>query len=427
MMIIFRFIYNLLLLLLLPLLFLRLLSRSYKISAYRQRWLERIGIFKAPAKKHGIWVHAVSVGEFISVIPLIRKLQQQYPDELITVTTTTVTGSAQVKKHLAETVFHVYLPYDSIFGMQGFLTKVQPKLCIILETELWLNMLFCCQQRNIPVFIINARISDNSFCKYKKIRWLMQAMLQQVTKVMAQSTLDGERFLQLGLAAEKLTIPGNIKYDITIAEPQLQLGQALKQTLGSRLVWIAASTHEGEEEQILTVFQQLAKQIPGLLLILVPRHPERFATVAQLVTLSQLTMVTRSSGVACNFATQVLLLDTMGELGIFYQVADIAFVGGSLVAVGGHNMLEPAAAGLPIISGPNIANFLEISQQLIAAEAMVIVQNTFELQEILEKWLLSATTRQLIGKRAKKVVANNQGATLKILTAINNTWLQLNK
>lgn len=424
-----RFIYNLLLLLLLPFLFLRLLVRSFKALAYspeyRKRWLERLGIFTGPAKKAGIWIHAVSVGEFMAALPFIRALQTQYPNELITVTTTTATGSERVVTVLGNSVFHVYLPYDVTIGINNFLTRVQPKMCIILETELWLNLLHCCQLKNIPVFIINGRLSPNSFKNYMRIRWIIQDLLQKTTQVMAQSTADGDKFVQLGLPLTKLTVPGNIKYDMSVAEQHIKLGQELKQTWGPRLVWIAASTHEGEETQILAAFKIVRAKIPELLLILVPRHPERFAVVAELIKTSGFNMARRSKGETCTIATDVFLLDTMGELGIFYQTADVAFVGGSLVPTGGHNMLEPAAVGLPIISGPYVHNFTDISQTMLDANAMVIVRDSTALVEILLTWLQSDASRQLIGANAKSVVAKNQGATNKILEIINNAWLQL--
>ena len=283
---IIRFTYNFLFLLLLPLLFARLFLRSLKVAGNRQRWSERLGIFAAPAKTGGIWVHTVSVGEFIAALPLIRALQQQYPHELITVTTTTLTGSERVRASLGTSVFHVYLPYDVAFGIKKFLRKVQPKLCIILETELWFNLLHYCKAMHIPVLIVNGCISPHSLPKYLKIRWLMQHLLQNVDQVLAKSVLDGQRFLQLGLPTAKLSVPGNIKYDLHIQPQHVQLGQQLKKSFVDRIVLVAASTHDGEEQQLLTALRAVKQQVPQLLLILVPRHPERFNIVADLITTS---------------------------------------------------------------------------------------------------------------------------------------------
>lgn len=417
-----RFFYNLILLLLLPFLFIRLLLKSIKAPAYRKRWLERIGIFSGPKKTGCIWIHTVSVGEFMAALPMIRALQKQYPHELITITTTTPTGSERVLVNLKDSVFHVYLPYDFVFGINSFLTKVQPKMCIILETELWLNLLHCCKVRNIPVLLVNGCLSPNSFRGYKRFSFIIREMLNTITKVMAKSVLDGDRFLQLGLRADKLSIPGNIKYDMPIQEQHIRLGQELKKSWGARLVLVAASTHDGEEQPILEAFGMVKKQIPDLLLVLVPRHPERFNMVAELVQSYGFTMLKRSVGQACSPATEVLLVDTMGELGIFYQTADIAFVGGSLVPIGGHNALEAAAVGVPVIMGPYLHKCTEVSQTMLAARAMVIVKDAASLAEVLLNWIHSELTRTEIGANAKAVFKQNQGATNKILEIIKETW-----
>jgi 3-deoxy-D-manno-octulosonic-acid transferase len=417
-----RLIYNLFFLLLLPFLFLRLLWRSFRAPTYRKRWLERLGIFVAPAQQGGIWLHTVSVGEFMAALPMIRDLQEQYPHELITITTTTPTGSERVLVNLKDSVFHVYLPYDFAFGINSFLTKIQPKMCIILETELWLNLLHCCKVRKIPVLIANGCLSPNSLKGYMRVRFVISKMLNMITKVMAKSSLDGDRFLQLGLRADKLSIPGNIKYDMPIQEQHINLGKEFIKTWGTRLVLIAASTHDGEEQQILEAFGMVKKQIPDFLLVLVPRHPERFNMVAELVQSYGFTMLKRSIGQVCSPATEVFLVDTMGELGIFYQIADIAFVGGSLVPVGGHNALEAAAAGIPVIMGPYLHKCTEVIQAMLVARAMVIIKDTTSLAEVLLNWIHSDVTRKEIGANAKAVFMQNQGATSKILEIIKETW-----
>lgn len=416
-----RIIYNLLLLLALPFLFMRLWHRGRKAPAYRKRWLERLGFFAVPAKQGGIWIHAVSVGEFMAALPFIRALRQQYPEEPITVTTTTPTGSGRVTTELGDSVFHVYLPYDFNFAVQSFLAKVQPKISIILETELWLNLLYACKQRDIPVFIINARLSPRSFQRYMWIRSIVRYMLNTTTQVMAQSQADADRFLQLGLTENKLSVPGNIKYDIKVTEQQ---EHKLQKTQWQRLVWIAASTHEGEEQQILHVFAKLRQQIPRLLLIIVPRHPERFNVVAALITAQGFSLARRSLQQPCEPSTDVFLVDTMGELGIFYQIADVAFVGGSLVPVGGHNILEAAAVGVPVLTGPILHNFVEISQQMLAANAMVVVNNSEELATILLTWLQNEQIRKTIGANGKALVVKHQGATKKILDVVADAMMR---
>jgi len=302
--------------------------------------------------------------------------------------------------------------------LYGFYKRVQPKLCVILETELWPNLLHICDKWHLPVIIINARLSLKSFLGYKKFGWIVKAMLQQVTCVVTQSDLDGNRFLQLGLKAKQLVVSANIKFDITISKKHEELGKKLRACLGERPIWIAASTHEGEEAKILSAFSKIKENFSTVLLILVPRHPERFTEITTLVENHGFTVVRRSTGETCSSDIDVYIGDSIGELGILYQTADVAFIGGSLVPVGGHNMLEAAAIGIPIVCGPYLYNFIEVSQKMLKAKAMLIATDVNALTEIINEWLLLQEQARIVGLKGLIVVAQNQGATQKIISVI---------
>lgn len=404
-----RYLYSLLLTMLLPVVFLRLCWRARKLPAYNQRWLERLGIFPDPhIPAGGIWLHAVSVGEVVAAIPLIKALQQNMPDIALTVTTTTPTGSARVRQAFANTVTHVYLPYDLPLFLNNFIQRINPKRLIIMETELWPNLLHVCNQQQIPILIANGRLSDRSFANYRKIKWLIQPMLKNITLVAAQSAQDADRFLQLGLDKDKLHITGNLKFDVDLPERTA--------SLVDRLVWVAASTHNGEEEIVLQVYKQLKPQFPNLLLILVPRHPDRFAEVAALLTKHAVKYVQRSLQQDPTSDTDVLFGDSMGEMQYYYGLADFAFVGGSLVPIGGHNLLEPAAQGVPSITGPHISNFREISAKLANAQAIIVVENVTQLTTTVAAWCADPIARQTAGAQGLQVLKQNRGAMQQVLT-----------
>lgn len=292
------------------------------------------------------------MGETLAAVPLVRALRHHYPSLPITVTTMTPTGSERVQSAFGDDISHVYLPYDLPGSMSRFLNQVDPKLVIIMETELWPNMINQLHKRNIPLVIANARLSERSAAGYQKLGSFVKRMLQNVTMVAAQHQEDGERFIQLGLRRKQLEVTGSLKFDISVT-PELAVKAITlrRQWAAHRPVWIATSTHEGEEAIILQTHQQLLKKFPNLLLILVPRHPERFAKAEELTQKAGLSFIRRSSGVIPSLDTQVVIGDTMGELMLLYGIADIAFVGGSLVETGGHNPLEAAAHALPCFDG----------------------------------------------------------------------------
>lgn len=416
-----QILYIILVYLIQPLVWLKLLWRSRKAPAYRQRILERYGFCNNKVKPDGILVHAVSVGETIAAIPLIKALQQQYPDLPITVTTMTPTGSQRVKDLLNNSVSHVYLPYDLPCAIKRFLTILRPKLVIIMETELWPNLISQCNKSQIPLIIANARLSERSANRYQKLGRAISNLLSKISMVVAQNQQDGERFVSLGLPASHLAVTGSIKFDIDLtAEQQQKIAQLKQQWQLNRPTLIAASTHSGEDEIILTAFKHLLKTHSNLLLIIVPRHPERFRAVEKLITDNGFNYLCRSSNAMPTAQTQVILGDTMGELLELYALADIAFVGGSLVEHGGHNPLEPALHHIPIISGEHFFNFKVICEQLIAAKGMTVCTNSADaLYSAIDHLLNDKMMSRQMGEHAYQVLKQNQGALHRLLAIIN--------
>lgn len=407
----------------LPIILIRLLWRSRTNPDYRQRWQERLGFIPYVNNPKGsIWIHAVSVGESLAAVPLVKALSQRYPDYQFIMTTTTPTGAAQVKKQLNGIVMHCFTPYDIPNILSRFLSRGKIHFCIVMETEIWPNLLRCCHQQHIPIFLANARLSKYSLAKYQKIQGLAKAMLDHFHMVAAQATLDGENFKSLGLDPERLIITGNIKFDLQLPDNLFQISKQLRESWGEqRPVIIAASTHEGEEITVLNAFTNLLKQYADALLVLVPRHPERFEKVKQLCDAHALSVVTRSSGDAVTKHTQVLLGDTMGELRFFYAASDVAFVGGSLVPIGGHNFIEPAAIGVPILSGPYLHNFAEISEQLKKTGGLEIAHDENSLAEKLSLLLANHSLQKKMQQAAFQVVKNNRGAVTRHIA-----WIEKN-
>lgn len=408
----FRLFYTWVFYLLLPFVLLRLFVRGRKAPAYRQRWLERLGIFQAPpGVREGIWVHAVSVGETIAAAPLIRRLQAAHPGVPITVTTMTPTGSERVRALFGESVFHVYAPWDYPGALRRFLARTRPRLLVIMETELWPNTVYHCHLRGIPVVLANARLSEKSAAGYARVGWLTREMLVCLERVGVQTAEEGERFLALGLPKRRLSVTGSIKFDLDLPADLASAAQKLRKTWGGdRPVLIAASTHEGEEAQVLDAFRRLLADHPDLLLVLVPRHPERFDRVGGLCQRSGLQLARRGRGETPAPDTQVYLGDTMGELMLLFAAADIAFVGGSLVEHGGHNVLEPAALARPVVAGTSNFNFLEISRALEAAGGMLTVQNEAGLANTVDSLLRDRARCEQMGRAGQDLVESNRGA-----------------
>ena len=360
-----RYLYSLLLLLLVPVFLLLAVWQTItgnKLAARRQ--FQRCGFLPRIKKKQGILVHCVSVGEVATAAKLLKVMLQQQPDLVITITTTTATGAEQVQKTFADSVQHLYLPYDLPFNMTRLLNKLQPSQVLVTEVELWPNMIHACWRRDIPVTIINARMTDRSVRSYQKISALFQPMLHKLKQVCAQGQRDFDNYLALDIPREKLFLSGNIKFDLQLTTADQQQAQQLKQTLAlpPRPIFIAGSTHDPEEQLLLEAYKALSQQYPDLLLILVPRHPQRFEKVYQLCQQFQFKTVRMSQGQSCQADSQIILGDTLGQLNSLYALADFAYIGGSIADRGGHNPLEASIHGLPVMMGPHTYNNLRFAR-----------------------------------------------------------------
>lgn len=399
-----------------PLIWIRLWVRGRKAPAYRKRWGERYGFYRRPLKPGGIMLHSVSVGETLAAIPLVRALRHRYPDLPITVTTMTPTGSERVQSAFGTDVQHIYLPYDLPDALNRFLNKVDPKLVLIMETELWPNLIAALHKRGIPLVIANARLSARSAAGYSKLGKFVGKLLRRITLIAAQNEEDGARFITLGARSNQVTVTGSLKFDISVT-PQLAAKAITlrRQWAPHRPVWIATSTHDGEESIIIAAHQALLNQFSNLLLILVPRHPERFPDAINLVRQAGLSYTTRSSGEVPSSDTQVVIGDTMGELMLLYGIADLAFVGGSLVERGGHNPLEAAAHAIPVLMGPHTFNFKDICARLEQASGLITVTDATTLVKEVSSLLTDADYRNFYGRHAVEVLYQNQGALQRLL------------
>lgn len=416
-----RLLYSLVVYLLQPFLFGYFLWRSRLEPDYRRRWRERLGFIgrRAPGS---LWLHAASVGETQAALPLIELLLRRYPERRLVVTSFTPTGAALLRDRLGDRVENVYLPVDTPGAVARFLNRLRPQLGIIIETELWPNLLQACRHRAIPMLLASATLSDASLRRYLRFpgRRLMHAALRAFEVIAVQSREDADRFRVLGVHPGRIEITGNIKFDLELQEGLGGRAMTLRHdwTALSRPVWVAASTHEGEEQIAINAFAALAGQFPDQLLVLVPRHPQRFDAVAALLESSGLIYVRRSRQAPVNEATQVVLIDTLGELMLFYALADVAFVGGSLVPIGGHNLLEPAALARPVLSGPHYESQQQLFAMLEKKQAIRCVTDESTLQQSLGELLASTQQRQAMGQAAQRVVMENRGALARVQGAV---------
>ena len=410
---VFRWFYTLLLVLAAPFFLYSLYKKKKGKPSVGKRWKEHFGITPSlESQDHPIWIHAASVGETLAVIPFIKRLKTIKPDLPILLTTTTPTGAEQARR-LGDLISHRYTPIDFTFAINRFLRIIRPCQFIIVETELWPNTVNAVSKSGIPITILNARLSNKSYTGYRKVMPLVRPMTRRLSNVLCQFDTDAERFIGLGVNRHNITITGSIKFDITITDDILQDGDALRAQLGEqRPIWIAASTHEGEDEVLFSVHQQLLSIIPEALLIIVPRHPERFNTVLKLSEQTGFSTVTRSSKQPITPNTQVYIGDTMGEMLTLLQASDVCFMAGSLIGkkVGGHNLLEPAALGKPIITGPSYYNFTDITHTLESAGACIILRDKAEIVKQLTLWLTNQQAREHSAKQALSVVSHNTGA-----------------
>ncbi|PYB98459.1 3-deoxy-D-manno-octulosonic acid transferase [Pseudomonas koreensis] len=406
----------------LPLVAIRLWLRARKAPAYAKRIGERFTLGMPTLQPGGIWVHAVSVGESIAAAPMIRALLERYPALPITVTCMTPTGSERIQALFSNEprIQHCYLPYDLPCAAARFLDRVQPRLAVIMETELWPNHIHQCAKRGIPVALANGRLSQRSAKGYGRFSKLTAPMLAEMSLLAVQTEAEAQRFRDLGARSEAVDVTGSIKFDLTIDPQLLQRATELRSQWQAleRPVWIAASTHEGEDEVVLDAHRRLLGSHSDALLILVPRHPERFNSVFDLCQREGFATVRRSTGANVDAQTSVLLGDTMGELLFLYALADSAFVGGSLVPNGGHNLLEPAALAKPVLSGPHLFNFLDIAAQLREAGALAEVDDAEGLAVEVQRLFELPRDAQRMAEAGLAVMRRNQGALQRLLDGL---------
>lgn len=419
-----RFIYSLVLALVSPLLLLPLIFKNRKISIFKNRWKELLGITpKLRSEAQPIWIHAVSVGECIAAIPLIKMLSSQHPDIPLLVTTTTSTGAEQIEK-LGSIVEHRFMPVDFSFAINRFLKVINPRQMLIIETELWPNTLNAVHRSGIPISIVNARLSTKSMNNYRKVTSLFRVIADSVDQVLCQTLADAQHFEQLGVARHKLYVTGSLKFDIQISEASIEEGLKLRKTIGNRPVWIAASTHDGEDKQIFDSHQEVLSRYPDALLIIVPRHPERFQAVGKLSRKLNFNTISRSSQAPITADVQVYVGDTMGDMFTMLKAADVCFMGGSLIGdkVGGHNLLEPTAIGLPSITGPSYFNFKDITELLASEGITTIVQDSDELVAQLHN--VFSNDRKDMSTLTNAFMDKHKGALAKTLLHIDSIELK---
>jgi 3-deoxy-D-manno-octulosonic-acid transferase len=403
-----------------PVILYRLATRGLRQRGYHWRWRERFGFFDAPAAD-SVWVHAVSVGEVNAAAPLIDALRRSYPAYTLVVTTVTPTGSARVRQLWGDAVFHVYLPYDLPAAIRRFLDRIRPRIAVIMETEIWPNLFLECAARRVPIVIANARLSEKSLRGYGPARPLAREAVRCAHFVAAQSQVDGERFLSLGTPPMRMEVVGNLKFDIRLPPELPEQAAAWRSQWGSaRPVWIAASTHEGEELDVIEAHARLLRRFPDALLLVAPRHPERFRPMAQLCKSHGFTTACRSEDGMPRVDTQCFVIDTLGELVPFLAAADVAFVAGSLAPIGGHNVLEPAALAIPVLVGPHTFNFAEVTDLLLERGAAVRVGDSDSIAAVLQQLLTAPEQRRKMGEAGRATVIAARGAVQRTLERIES-------
>lgn len=413
-----RALYSLALYLLLPVTVYHLIWRGFRQAAYLQRWNERYGVYDPAIEPCPLWVHAVSVGEVNAAAPLVDALRREHPGQRLLVTTITPTGSARVRALWGDRVEHVYLPYDLPGAVGRFLRHFRPRLALVVETELWPNLLFGCAGHGVPAYIVNARLSHRSLRGYQLLRPLLGRALRTLRAVLAQSPADGVRFVQLGAQRAQVVVTGNLKYDIgSVGAPAFVA--AFRAHAGSRPAWIAASTHPDEEAAVLAIHRRLRERWPDLLLLWAPRHPERFKPVERQAVDAGFRVATRQLTQWPDARDGVFVIDTLGELALFYGCAQVAFVGGSLQPVGGHNLLEPAAAGTAVVTGPHLHNFADIARQLEAAGALRIGADADAVGAEVAALLADVDARARMADAARGLLERGRGALARTLAAID--------
>ena len=416
-----RGVYSALMYMMVPLFVWRLFRRGFSARDYWQRWGERFGYSDQPELMDSIWVHAVSVGEVQAAVPLIEYFLQQDKAHPVIITTMTPTGSSRVKRLFGDRVHHVYAPYDLPDAVNRFLNRINPIKVIVMETEIWPNMITWCFKRNVPLVLANARLSERSAKGYRRVPRLGKLAIRRIRLIAAQSEPDKQRLISIGATEEQITVTGSIKMDVDLPASLREQGEVLRRRLGmGRAIWVAASTHEGEEEQVLKAYRQIRQQTPDSLLVLVPRHPERADSVEALCQREGYDVMRRSADKGINDVKDIYLVDTLGELTQFFAACDVAYIGGSLVPVGGHNMIEASALGVAVVFGPHLFNFQEISNQLLEADAARIIHDSDALAGTVTELLADANLRHQLGENGKQFIEANRGALQRLIELIES-------
>jgi 3-deoxy-D-manno-octulosonic-acid transferase len=402
--------------LLLPVYALYWFFRGFANRAYWDRFGQRFGFGFPRIEGGSFWIHAVSVGEVQAAVPLVRALAARFPERPLLITTVTPTGAARVQSVFGDTVHHCYIPFETPNAVQNFFNATRPVLAMVMETEIWPNLYHECGARKIPLVLVSARISPKSVSSYRKLLPLFRETLSHGIIIAAQGEADAERFRSLGARPERTRVTGNIKFDIEVPDDLAARGRDFRRRhFGQRPVWVAASTHHREEEQVLAAHRQVRDGVPDAVLILVPRHPERFDAVRQLLERQGVGFVARTEDTAVDETASVFLGDTMGELPLFYAASDVAFVGGTLVPVGGHNLLEPAALGLPVITGIHLFNTQDIADMFLQIGALTRITDADELAIAVTRLLRDEELAGRLGKLGQEVVVRNRGALVRLL------------
>lgn len=414
-----RVVYVLLVYLLAPLVIAMEAWKGLTSPDYRGRLGQRLGFGVPKPPADCLWVHGVSVGEVQAAAALVQALRRRHPDIPVVVSTVTPTGLQRARALFGDTVQHCYLPYDLPGAVRRFLDRTRPRVAIILETEIWPTLYASLGRRGIPLVMASARVSNRSLGRYRRMASLFRETLSHGIQVGAQTPVDAERFLEIGAPADRVRVTGNVKFDLEIPAAAIDAGRAFRARCASgRPVWIAGSTHEGEEDAVLAAHARVRESHPDALLLLVPRHPQRFESVRALLRRRGVGFVQRSAGEEPGAAQQVFLVDTLGELQMFYAAADVAFVAGSLVPVGGHSLLEPAVLGLPMLSGPHTHNAQDVADLFEQCGALAIVRDADELAARVGAWFDDPAGARAVGERGRQTVEQSRGAVGRIVAMV---------
>ena len=411
-----RFIYTLLLYVSIEIAVLKIITKERKKSLWKTKLKNQLGFVTKTTGKV-IWIHCVSVGEFNAARPLIDQLFKDFSDHKLVITTTTITGAEAVKRHYLERVTHHFFPFDEPLILESFIKKINPLACILLETEIWPNLAHKLNKKRIPILLVNARLSERSFKKYQKFSSnLIRKTINKLTLIATQNNQSSERFLLLGAQQDKVITTGNLKFDSNELSSS-ETTKSLQNIVGERKVVVFASTRDGEEKQIIQSYLKLKHKLQAIMLI-IPRHPERFDEVFNLVNDNKLNVKRRSDELKCDDMTEFLIGDSMGEMMSYYSICDIAFIGGSLSNTGGQNMLEAAASSKPIIYGPSVFNFEEVSKKLLESNSALQVNNADELMQTISDLLSDNEKREKLGLNAKACFESHRGAVTRLMNLI---------